>query len=93
MLQKVVIDCSRVTSEADFWTAYVDAVRPRDGHLFGRNLDALRDALTAGGPGWPGECELRFTHTRTLATLSGGALLAALREVAESSSFVRVVLD
>lgn len=82
----LTIDCSSVTSEAGFWTVYVQAVGAEAAEHFGRNLDALRDALCAGGPGWPGECELHFSNAHALRELHDGRFIGALRRIASRSN-------
>jgi RNAse (barnase) inhibitor barstar len=86
------IDCAAIRDEASFWQAYVSEVRPESASRFGRNLDAFWDAVSGGGPGWPGECELRFTNSSHLGAINGGVFLAALARIARDSEFVRVVL-
>ena len=57
----VSVDGDRLTDEAAFWREYLAAVQPDGAEYFGRNLAAFRDAVLAGGPGWPGkECRLRI---------------------------------
>ena len=87
----VTIDCLGFGSESEFWKAYLSASRPEGAGFFGRNLDAFRDALQ-GGPGWPGECTLRFTNTATVEPLRDGAFLRALRDIANESQNVRIEL-
>jgi ribonuclease inhibitor len=91
VMKTVVIDCAGINSEAEFWTAYIDAVQPDGAEHFGRNLDAFWDAVS-GGPGWPGECELRFINTRALAPLRAGGFVAALERIAADSRFVTIVV-
>lgn len=78
------IEGSRLTSEAAFWSEYLAAVQPDGSAYFGRNLAAFRDAVTAGGPGWPGEhCRLRILD-HTAAKVSA-EFLAELVEIANES--------
>ena len=94
-MRRIVIDCKGVASVAEFWQRYLDAARPQHGESFGRNLDAFEDAL-AGGPGWPGDCELVFKNTddlRALKTVGGASFLKGLRSTASQSSDIRIVLS
>lgn len=88
-MRSIVIDCRDVQSEPDFWSAYVLAAEPEGAGYFGRNLDAFWDGLN-GGPGWPGDCWLRFVNTSALQPLRGGVFLDALRDIAARSTLVKV---
>ncbi|WP_438042119.1 barstar family protein [Sorangium sp. So ce128] len=91
-MRSIVVDCGPVQTEADFWSAYVIAAEPEGAAYFGRNLDAFWDGLN-GGPGWPGECELKLVNTRSLDRLRDGQFVQALRDIASRSTFVKVTLE
>lgn len=88
-----VVDCRDVASEAEFWVRYVEAVQPEGADEFGRNVDAFRDAVEKGGPGWPGECALHIVNTRCIRNLDGGLLLQALRDIARDAASVSILLS
>lgn len=88
-----VVECRGVASEAEFWSRYVEAVRPGGARWFGRNLDAFWDAVDKGGPGWPGGCSLRFLDTHELRGLGDGLLLRGLRDIARDATAVRISLE
>jgi len=90
-MRVISIDCLGVNSEAEFWQAYISASQPEGAGHFGCNLDAFWDALH-GGPGWPGECMLRFTNTAAVASFRDGNFLKALRGIASESKQVRIEL-
>ena len=87
------VDCEGVQSEQEFWQRYLEAIQPVDAEQFGKNLDALWDALEGGGPGSPGDIDLHFSNSSALAGLRGGAFLDALRKIAAEVSALRVMLD
>jgi RNAse (barnase) inhibitor barstar len=91
-MREVVIDCSGIGSAEEFWERYLDAAKPEDASMFGRNLDAFWDAIEGGGPGCPGEVALVFTHSDQLSgleTRSGNAsFLDALKTIANKASAV-----
>ena len=69
----MTIDCSSVSSVDDFWNLYVsqDVVEGRS--VFGRNFDALWDALTGGGPGHPVDTDcIKLVGSRDLMLIDGG---------------------
>jgi ribonuclease inhibitor len=88
-MRSIVIDCGAVQSEADFWSAYVRMAEPEGAVYFGRNLYAFWDGLN-GGPGWPGECELRFINRSYLRAFRDGAFIKALNDIARRSTGVKV---
>lgn len=81
-MRTISIDCGKVATEEDFWRLYVQSTNPEGASYFGRNLDAFWDAL-AGGPGYPGECELRFINTDSIKSFRSGAFYNALKKIAE----------
>ncbi|AKU23044.1 barstar family protein [Massilia sp. NR 4-1] len=60
------LDCSQISLEDHFWQLYLETVRPDGAEYFGRNLSAFRDAVSGGGPGWPGECRITVVNTENL---------------------------
>jgi hypothetical protein len=93
-MRDVYIDCSGVSSTDEFWQCYLDAVKPEGAAMFGRNLDAFWDAVEGGGPGWPGDVTLVFTHSNHLSELrtqcGSESFLNALKLLADQTSNRRV---
>lgn len=92
-MREFIIDCSEFNDEADFWTAYLSTTQPEGAQLFGRNFDALWDALSAGGPGWPGECVLRFVNTDVLRRWQDGNFYRTLQKIALDSKTIAIHMD
>lgn len=96
---KHIIDCKTVDSEADFWANYITTVKPEGGEFFGKNLDAFWDALSAGGPGFPGDGEqvIEFVNSTKLKKLKNGIFYKSLKQIAfdlnNSGSLVKLVLN
>jgi ribonuclease inhibitor len=91
-MRSIIVNCDSIHTEAEFWSAYISAAAPEGVGYFGQNLDAFWDALN-GGPGWPGECELKFINTYQLQNLHHGRFIHALRDIASQSKFVKVILE
>lgn len=91
-MKKIILDCSNVTTEADFWNLYLTSAQPEYSDLFGRNLDAFWDALH-GGPGYPGECAIKITNTQSLLALRNGQFYAALRDIASDCQPISVAVE
>ncbi|MGL4421648.1 MAG: hypothetical protein ACRCZF_13350 [Gemmataceae bacterium] len=90
-MRVAMIDGSRVTSEAAFWREYLAAVHPDGSVYFGLNLAAFRDAVVAGGPGWPGElCQLRVVGHAAAGV--GLEFFARLAEIASEALGFELVL-
>ena len=87
-MRRVTIDCSAIQSESEFWSQYLKLIDAESARFFGRNLNAFRDALLGGGPGWPRECELAFVNVQQLPPL----FLEGLEDIARRSTSVKVTL-
>lgn len=83
-MNKYVINCEGMTKEDDFWDSYVSSVEIESEKQFGRNLDALWDALHAAGPGSPKdrECFISVRNTSSIKAIRGGVFYDHLRQIA-----------
>lgn len=88
-MHKYVIDCSELNSEEKFWDAYLECADIEGAKYFGRNTDALWDALNGGGPGYPKEqiCIIYLKNTKKLKKIKGGSLYKQLKLI--SSDFFK----
>ena len=95
-MRQVFIDCADLKNGTELWARYVDAAQPEGARSFGRNLDAFWDAISGGGPGWPGEdVELLFTNSDALAALksgSGPSYLTLMEKFARNQKAVKITL-
>lgn len=80
-MKKYILDCSSLKSEGDFWNLYCEATHPEGEGYFGRNLDAFWDAVSAGGPGWPGACQIELVNVDGFARRNSG-LYNGLKRIA-----------
>jgi len=87
-----VVDCRNLHSEEAFYDAFLRDTHAHQVERFGRNLDALWDALH-GGPGCPDADEVRLLGSAALRRLRDGAFLETLRAFANDSIGVTVILD
>ena len=83
-MKKYILDCSDIKTEDDFWDAYVSNIEIDGEEFFGRNLDALWDALHAGGPGTPRDrcCFISVRKTESLKSINKGNFYDHLRQIA-----------
>jgi hypothetical protein len=90
----ITIDCAETANPDDFWNAYVAAALPDGRSHFGRNLAAFWDAVSAGGPGWPGEdCELWFINTAPVRRFADGKFYESLKEIAARSEWMKIHVE
>lgn len=92
-MQKFIIDCGTVNSAMGFWEKYIEITQPESAASFGYNLDAFNDAITDGGPGWPGECEIYFTNTARIQAWRYGEFYKRLQTIADESTNARLYLE
>jgi ribonuclease inhibitor len=96
VMREIIIDCTGVASADELWQRYLNAAKPENASMFGRNLDAFWDAVEGGGPGWPGEVNLTFKHSDQLSPLrtrgGNGSFLDELRRIASDVSALRITL-
>lgn len=92
-MKKFVIDCSTVTREMELWEKYVEVTEPEGVEFFGYGLDSFNDAITGGGPGFPGECEIYFTNTARIQRFRDGAFYKSLERIANESTSARIFLE
>lgn len=90
MEDEIIIDCRTVKNRDAFWAAYAAAIPADSAQYFGRNLDALWDGLSAGGPGWPGERVVRLQHFAALRRIDG-ALAKGLEDIARDLAGERML--
>ena len=87
-MRRITMDCSAIHSESEFWDQYLKLIDAESARFFGRNLNAFRDALLGGGPGWPGECELELVNAQQLPPL----FREGLEGIARQSTSEKVTL-
>lgn len=78
-----VLECSKIETPAAFWSLYVEQVVPEGSAGFGHNLDAFWDALSAGGPGFPGASILEVRNVETLEANGHGPFVSVLEKIAQ----------
>ena len=88
-MDTIVIDCQNVRNEGDFWQLYVELARPEGANIFRRNVSAFWDAISGGGPGWPGDVEVLFVYAEVLSAINNGGLPRRLQEIQLQSTRVR----
>ncbi|SDP91826.1 Barstar (barnase inhibitor) [Phyllobacterium sp. YR620] len=92
-----LIDCTGIYTIEEFFQRYLDSTNPRFPANFGRNLDALWDAIEGGGPGCPVDFDhLHFINLQQFVDELGGPdspWYQALRRVAGDATEVKLTLS
>ncbi len=78
-----IIDVQEIASVTEFWNKYVDVIDSEGIHYFGKNLDALWDALSAGGPGYPDSDNfiIRVSGSDSLKKFGNGDFYNSLKRI------------
>jgi RNAse (barnase) inhibitor barstar len=79
----LILDCAAIKSPEEFWELYLTIPTIEGKDYFGRNLDAFWDALSAGGPGWPGEVSIEITNTSKLKENGNSSFVSKVVEIGE----------
>jgi RNAse (barnase) inhibitor barstar len=89
--RKIFINGSVCNSREDFWNAYAKEIDPESAKHFGKNLDAFNDAISAAGPGYPGECTIEITGTENLNKIFGLKDFQFIIELLTKADFVDLI--
>ena len=88
-----ILDGRLLTSQPDFRRQYLSVAPPEGAEYFGRNIAAFRDAVTAGGPGWPGgPCILRVERSAIAVCHLGRRFIESLRAIVREAGDVSIDL-
>ena len=95
-----IIDASDIGTSNEFWNRYIEIVQPDGLRYFGKNLDALWDALDGGGPGFPGDDEstIKIINSQNLKSIRDGKFLDALQKISndlslKENSVVKLIIE
>ena len=91
--RRIFINGDFCESQSDFWDKYASQI-PRDSaRNFGKNLDALNDAITSGGPGYPGDCIIEIIGTVKLIEVFGQDNFDFMVGILREAEFVDLFLE
>ena len=86
--RKIVLDGSEIKTEADLWVAWTNQIDAESARYFGKNLSAFKDAITGGGPGFPGECVVILKYPSRLKKNLDSKKYGDLTELLGSAKFI-----
>ncbi len=92
-LRKIFIRGEFCDSKLDFWNKYVEDIEFSAKKDFGKNLDAFNDAITARGPGYPGDCIIEITGTEKLEKIFGKEDFDFIIRLLRDAEFVDLITE
>ena len=91
--RKIFINGECCETKEDFWDQYVAQIDFESGKYFGKNLDAFTDAITAAGPGFPGDCIIEIISTKKLEQLFGKKDFDFIIKLLRDAEFVDLIIE
>ena len=91
--RKIFINGEFCETKEDFWNKYVAEIDSESGRLFGKNLDAFNDAITAEGPGFPGDSIIEIIGTEKLEKVFGKEDLDFIIGLLRDAEFVELIIE
>jgi hypothetical protein len=91
--KKIFINGEFCETKQDFWNKYVAEIDSESGKLFGKNLDAFNDAITAEGPGFPGDCIIEIIGTEKLEKVFGKEDFEFIIGLLRDAEFVDLIIE
>ncbi len=91
--RKIFINGEFCDSKQDFWNKYVAEIDYESGKHFGKNLDAFNDAITAEGPGFPGDCIIEIIGTEKLEKIFGKDDFYFIIDLLRKAEFVDLIVE
>lgn len=92
-LRKIFINGEFCNSKLDFWNKYIADMEFSAKKDFGKNLDAFNDAITAKGPGFPGDCLIEITGTKNLEKIFGKEDFNFIIDTLQQAEFVDLIIE
>ena len=92
-LRKIFINGELCNSKLDFWNKYVENLDFSAKRDFGKNLDAFNDAITAEGPGFPGNCKIEIVGTKKLKKIFGNEDFNFIIRLLKNAEFVDLIIE
>ena len=91
--RKIFINGEFCETKEDFWNKYIAEIDSESGKLFGKNLDAFNDAITAEGPGFPGDCIIEIIGTEKLEKVFGKEDFDFIIGLLRDAEFVDLIVE
>ena len=92
-LSKIFINGELCNSKLVFWNKYIDNLDFSAKRVFGKNLDAFNDVITAEGPGFPGDCKIEIIGTEKLEKIFGKKDFDFIVGLLRNAEFVDLIIE
>lgn len=89
---KIFIDGNNCSNQKDFWNAYARQIETDSALRFGKNLDAFNDAITGGGPGYPGKCSIEISGIDNLISIFGKSSFQYIIDLLKDAEYIELIL-
>lgn len=90
---RIFISGNSCEKKADFWNSYASQIPADSSQYFGKNLNAFNDAITGGGPGFPGDCIIEIVGTKKLRSIFGNEEFDFIIKLLQDAEFVDLILE
>jgi hypothetical protein len=91
--RKIFITGEFCDTKQYFGNKYVAEIDSESAKHFGKNLDAFNDAITAEGPGFPGDCVLEIIGTEKLKKVFGKDDFNFIIDLLRKAEFVDLIVE
>ncbi len=91
--RKIFLNGEFCETKEEFWNEYISEIDSESGKFFGKNLDAFNDAITAEGPGFPGECIIEIIGTEKLEKVFGKEDFEFIIGILKDAEFVELIME
>ncbi|WP_269236419.1 barstar family protein [Flavobacterium flavigenum] len=91
--RKIFINGEFCETKEDFWNKYVAEIDSESGKLFGKNLQAFNNAITAGGPGFPEDCIIEIIGTEKFEKVFGKEDFEFIIRLLRDAEFVDLIIE
>lgn len=91
--KRIFINGNLCEIREDFWNKYAAEIGSKSAKGFGKNLDALNDAITARGPGFPGDCILEIIGTKNLERIFGEKDFNFIIKLLKDAEYIDLIVE
>ncbi|WP_109301211.1 hypothetical protein [Aquimarina sp. AU474] len=91
--KKIFINGEFCETQLDFWDKYTEEIDKESAKNFGKNLDAFNDAITAQGPGYPGDSVIEIIGTEKLTKIFGKENFNFIIDLLTKANFVDLIIE